>query len=209
MRNRLALVILALVVGIMGATATVASAFSITITFDENGHGVFTNDTGFVAALPFAQVTDPGPGGLPNALTYDLLNPPGLVPGDVIILEPGGQLRSDVIRFNGSALNGQTGGSFVVYSDNLDGADALADIGFPTAFYTNVVTLTEVGPEGGPNGISYTPTAGQPGFVAGAGGPVTYVFTSDAAVPEPATIFLVGGGFAAAFIRRRGRRVAG
>jgi PEP-CTERM motif len=95
----------------------------------------------------------------------------------------------------------------VFYSDNAEGSDALADTGFPTASYANALTLTEVGPEGN-NGITYTPLAGQPGFVAGAAGPVTYVIVSDAAVPEPATLTLLGLG-AAGFLlihRRQPRR---
>jgi len=52
----------------------------------------------------------------------------------------------------------------VFYSDRSDGSDSLADIGFPTAFYTNTLTVNEVGPEGN-NGFTYTPAAGQPGFV--------------------------------------------
>src|SRR4029079_9543074 len=98
--------------------------------------------------------------------TYGMLNPPSMVAGDLILLEPLGGILSDVIRFNPQ----QHGGSLVFYSDNTDGADALADTGFPTAFYTNNITFTEVGPEGA-NGFTYTPIAGQPGFVAGGGGP--------------------------------------
>ena len=137
---------------------------------------------------------DPGPGGLPNALTYSLLNPPGLVAGDLVLLEPGSDLFSDVIRFNPNEVcAGGTTGCLVFYSDNFDGVDALADTGFPLALYTNVVRLFEVGPEGN-NGLTYTPTAGQPGFVAGAAGPVTYVIQSDKAVPEPASLSLLGLG---------------
>ena len=65
------------------------------------------------------------------------------------------------------------------YSDISDGKDSLADTGFPSSLYTNTLAVIETGPEGGPNGYIYTPTAGQPGFVAGASGPVTYVIQSD------------------------------
>jgi len=54
-------------------------------------------------------------------------------------------------------------------------------------------TITELGPEGA-NGVTYTPIAGQPGFVAGAAGPVTYVFLSDGQIPEPSSLLLLGSG---------------
>jgi hypothetical protein len=164
--------------------ARIASAqFTITITVDENAHGTFTNTSGFNSALPVAMLPDPGPGGLPSALTYGLLSPPGLVAGDLILLEPPptlGQL-SDIIRFNPN----QNGGSLVFYSDKFEADPDLADTGFPGDLYSNTATFVEVGPEGN-NGFTYTPTANQPGFVAGAGGPVTYVIRSD--VPEPASL---------------------
>ena len=166
--------------------------FSINISVDENCNGLFTNTNGFSSSLPCAKMADPGPGGLASALTYGLLNPPGLVAGDLILLEPGliqGTV-SDIIRFNPN----ENGGSLVFYSDIDDTPASLADTGFPTSLQTNTISLLEVGPEGA-NGISYTPTAGQPGFVTGAGGPITYVIKSDvAATPEPASIgFLIIG----------------
>lgn len=180
--------------------------FAVTITFDENGHGTFTNTTGFNSTLLFALQPDPGPGGLAGALTYDLQNPPGLVAGDLIMLEPGGGgAISDIIRFNPNEVGAGGGtGALVFYSDNVDGKDSLADIGFPTALYANNLTVTEVGPEGN-NGFTYTPTAGQPGFVAGAGGPVTYVIKSDV-LPEPSSIALGGIGAVALLVGRTIRR---
>jgi len=174
-------------------SAPAFAQFSVNIMFDEQGNARFTNTAGFNSALQFALRTDPGPGGLQSALTYDLLNPPGLTAGDLIILEPGGLLTSDILRFNPTQVGPGGGtGALVVYSDNLDGVDGLADIGFPTLNYANTLTVTEVGGEGN-NGFTYTPTAGQPGFVAGASGPVTYTFLSDGslAVPEPSTMALL------------------
>jgi PEP-CTERM motif-containing protein len=199
-------------VGLIIAWCGSASAqpFSVTTTVDENCHGTLTNTIGFSSTLPCVFLPDPGPGvGLASVMTYGLLGTPGLVAGDLLLSEPGQQL-SDVIRFNtgGGVTAGEpypyyvedqngvtTVGTLVFYSDIIGGVDALADIGRPGAFYPNNLILAEVGPEGD-NGITYTPTAGQPGFVAGAAGPVTYIIHSDATVPEPATLALLAIGLA-------------
>ena len=194
-------IILAGLLLVIGSTAH--AQFSVTITVDENGNGGFTNTIGFSSPLPGALAPDPGPGGLAAALTYDLLNPPGLVAGDLMLLEPGSVNISDIIRYNSS------NGTLVFYSDILSGSDSLADTGFPSASYANTLTLTEIGLEGN-NGFTYTPIAGQPGFVAGAAGPVTYVIMSDVGgnqVPEPTSLSLVGTAIlamgAAVALRRR------
>ena len=110
--------------------------------------------------------------------------------GDVLVNEPGGGL-GDIIRFNTTSFVPGSAGELVFYS--ALGGGMLADTGFPTANYANQLTVAEV------NGvITYTPTTGQPGFIAGAAGPVTYVLTSDvAAVPEPASLTMLGIGAAA------------
>ncbi len=181
-----------------GNSTLLAQGFTVTISVDENGNGTLVNSNGFSSPLPFALLPDPGPGGLPAALTYGMLSPPGLVAGDLILLEPPSSQMSDLIRFNPN----QNGGSLVLYSDNTDGAEALADTGFPLALYPNNVTFTEVGVEGA-NGFTYTPIAGQPGFVAGAAGPVTYVIISDSPVPEPSTLLLAAFSALPALWRRR------
>jgi hypothetical protein len=176
-----------------------ANAFSVTITVDENGNGFLTNTDGFHATLPWALQNDPGPGGLNNVLTYDLLNPPGLTEGDVFLTDADcGGCTLDVLRFNADQIGAGGGlGTLVFYSDNVDGVDSLADTPSPPgAFYPNTISIPEVGPEGN-NGAFYTPTVGEPGYVNGAAGPVTYHFISDgSAIPEPSTWAMMLAGFA-------------
>jgi hypothetical protein len=169
------------------------------ITLDETGNGTLVFPASPAIPVPGVLVADPGPGGLLSALSYNLLGPPSLIAGDLILLEPGGLNVSDIIRFNPAGTGTPAyPASVVFYSDNLDGADALADTGFPASLYTNVVTVTEAGPEGS-NGFLYTPNSDQPGFVPGFA--VTYNFISDDA-PEPASaaLMLVAAG---SFLARR------
>lgn len=166
-------------------------------TVDENCHGTLNGFGGPVAEACGFQ-NDPGPGGLSGVMTYDLINPPGLVSGDVLLTDAdfGGAVL-DVIRFNATEVGPGGGtGSLVFYSDNIDGFDAGADtFGPPTALYANQVTLAEVALAGGGDGAVYIPVAGQPGFVGGAAAPVEYHFVSDG-TPEPATLTLLGTGVA-------------
>src|SRR6266850_50109 len=109
----------------------VAQGFSIDTTVDENCNGRLTNTAGFDQALPCALQNDPGPGGLANVLTYGLLNPPGLVAGDVFLQDVVGGLILDVIRFNPAEICFNTTGCLVFYSDNIGGSDALGDTPSP------------------------------------------------------------------------------
>lgn len=175
----------------LACTAAAQVPFSVSISVDENGNGHFTNTNSFDSSLPASMTADPGPGGSASALTYGLLSPPGLTAGDLFLDDSPGVI-SDVIRFNPS----ENGGSLVFYSgDNLG---ALADGPLPTSFYSNQFTLPE-----GSGIVSYTPTAGEPGFVSGAGGPVTYTISS--ATPEPSSLLLLGTGLIGALGMARRR----
>jgi hypothetical protein len=185
--------ILCLLIGSLGSAQAFPTA--PTYTFNELGNGTWADGTPISGWMQ----ADPGPGGLTNALTYGL--PFAGVAGDVVMLEPEDEIESselvelsDVIRFNGN-------GTLVFYSDSDEerGESDPADTGFPTQYYTNMVFISEVGPEGA-NYAYYTPTAGQPGYDPSN---PTYLFISD--IPEPSTVMLVGLSLAGllAFKRRR------
>src|SRR6476660_5958059 len=110
------------------------------VTIDENGHGTVSIAGAAAVPLVYALLPDTGPGGLSSVLTY--VYPFTYVPGDVLLLDADeNNAFLHVLRFNP--------GTIAFYSDNLGGADALADTASPPgAFYTNLVRIPEVGPEG-------------------------------------------------------------
>jgi hypothetical protein len=59
-----------------------------------------------------------------------------------------------------------TGSGFLAPQLHLKSGDTLIATAAPLgSFYTNIITLQEVGPEGNNGVFAYTPTANQPGFV--------------------------------------------
>jgi hypothetical protein len=175
---------LSVMVAVLALVASGIQAQTRSVIFNEDGIGTLDGQP-----IPFTIGQDVGPGGLPNALLYQLPALANWTVGDLELQEPSGSGGgSDLIRFNPN-------GVLVFYSDTEAGEppDSLADIGLPTQRYTNNLTRTELGDEGA-NGILYVPTEGSnPGFIGGL--QVEYNITSD--VPEPATLSLLAlGGLA-------------
>jgi hypothetical protein len=181
----------AIVFGFTLAVASSTSFAQFTFTIDEFG--------GPLTSLPSTIGPDPSGGVAGPVLIYTL--PFAVVPGDVILSEPGlpPTPDSDVIRFwNPTGIN-QT--EVIFYSDfsTTDPADAPADVGLPTQFF-NPIRITEVGPEGN-NGAIYNALPGMPGSTSA---PVQYNIISD--VPEPGTGALLLSGVGLLFGIRRFRR---
>lgn len=171
---------------------------------DEQGGGFLNAGAGLVP-MPGVLLPDPGPGGRAMALTYDLRQPPGLVAGDLIVLEPGSVAHiTDVIRFNPAGTAPGYPGSLVYYSERTPESHTTASIGLPADYYANYTLIR--GPEN--KYFTYTPTANQPGFIPGFA--ASYLFVGGGrVVPEPGSLGLMGLGgacVAALMARRRARR---
>lgn len=196
LHTSLRLVVLFFVVILVTTAATASSCFPC-ITVDENGNGTIdlSSGGGGVMSMLYGVVSDPGPGGLASVLTYDMMNPPGLVIGDVVLHDESGAL-SDIIRFNPSDSGGYPF-ALVFYSDGTNGFTSLADtVTPPFTLYSNVVHIAEIG-DAANSGAFYTPGPFDPGFIPGFS--VQYAFISDGtgpvpALPEPSSLLLLAIG---------------
>jgi hypothetical protein len=164
------------------------------ISFDENGNGTWEDVSGNITPLTFGIGVPPSGGHA--TLYYELTA--AITEGDLGVTEPSSTLSvqlSDLLRFSGYCV--------YVYSDLPEAGQVgeLADTGIPTQLLDNLLSMTEEGSEGGWNGVHYTPLSGQPGYIEGLEGSLTYVFTSD--VPEPTTIALLGLGALCLLKKRR------
>jgi hypothetical protein len=176
--SRLLTPLLFVTVLLLAGTKLLAVPSNPTLTFQESGQGKVELPNGAVIPLPGALASDPGPGGLSSALTFTA-HPAeeNFVVGDVLFLDGAGQV-SDVLRFNPDPGPGPRLTSPILFYSN-DSAGLLADLGLPTAFYTNKLTISE-----NHSGFTiYTPVAGQPGFEPATNAlPVTYQILS---TPDP------------------------
>jgi hypothetical protein len=189
------------------ATITVDAQLNIQLRVDENGHG-FVTGAGPAGLpdpypLPFGVAPDPV-SGIPT-LFYDL--PTAATAGDILLFEvgaTGANTLSDMIRF--VQLPGANTSRMYFFSDreptDLPPFD-LADVALlpqPNTA-TPVITLDEIGVEGN-NYATWMPPAGAPGFIPAIGPVVTYTFVSDAVVPEPNTLALLGVAGGLALLRK-------
>jgi hypothetical protein len=176
-------------IGMLALSATSVFAFGPILTIDEAGNAYLTPSVLFPSAIG----TDTFSG--ISTLEYTL--PFAGVAGDVLLTHPSSSQLSDVLRYDGN---------FHVFFFSETGEGSLADVGLPTIFQANNVTVAEVGTEGVSTYALYTPISGQPGYETAAPG-MQYHIISD--VPEPSTMLL--GGLGGAFVlllssRRRAER---
>jgi hypothetical protein len=179
---------------------------TINVNFDEKGNGYYFFNGGTNTSLIGEMF--PGPPG--TLVYYDFPWDSGdMIAGDVKITESVGtnEVISDVLRFTTINQDNVSYAAVFVFSDLPERGEQgdMADTGIPESFLSNVISRPEEGTENGWNGLHYTPTPNQPGYVNGK--IIDYVFTSDE-IPEPATICMLGFG-ALSLIRRKNKKHLG
>jgi hypothetical protein len=156
------------------------------LTIGESSASAYSAACNTTTALQQTIARDPGPGGLSNVLAYSIFDS-SMVGGDVLLVDTGTNTISDVLRFDPGSLLGPL---LYFYSLAGPGLSAAADIGLPTAFNTNQITIQE--------GTIYVPTAGEPGLPGS--GTVSYNFQSD--TPEPSIVGLIVPGLGVVLLYR-------
>ena len=141
-------------------------------------------------------------GDLPSTGTHSPIS--AVVAGDVKVLEFGGSTVGDLIRFE------NTGGSAVafIFSSDISGGLA-ADVGLPTTFQANTVTISENSSGGAPAGLPsspYTPSSTQPGHCTSCSSSIAYGLQSPDLIPEPGTLTIMGIGLLGMGAARRLRK---
>jgi hypothetical protein len=156
-------IVLAVLFALAASANTLCAVPSLpTFSFHENGNGKLELPAlfgGGVIPLQGTLTSDPGPGGLLNALAFTAhpqMNP--FPEGDVVLLDASGHV-SDILRFDPETSPGPGAPQLIFFYSSDHGA-LLADTGLPSSMFTNTVTIQE-----NPSGPTiYTPLAGQPGF---------------------------------------------
>lgn len=180
--------------------------------FDENGNATVAVDGGASTPLHGTLLPDPANTDCPTCLALTYLLPESVSTGDVEVFDPDGVTTSDWLRFTDDTgdIAGDPAGAGVrlIYYSLFGGPTdtALADVPFPD----------NIGSQNSLSGPSETVSDGTSTFdyqPAGVPYPANneYIGISDeaAAVPEPASLVLLGSAAAAMGVLIRRRRSRG
>jgi hypothetical protein len=164
-----------------------------TTTFDEDLSGTYRANGGPTTPLTGSLQPDPLNGG---TLVPTFVLPEPVLAGDVLITDHGSSTLSDLLRFpdNGGGI-----ATVMMYYSLIPstGTPSASDVGIPSTFQPNHVTIDE--------------SLGQPGndgFIYNAGGNVFHGISDFTPVPEPASSTLLVCGFTLLLIKQARRRLA-
>jgi hypothetical protein len=150
----------------------------------EDGSGCITSGT-FKWCVASTLKSDPLSGLTTVAYQFDPTVIPTVTAGDILVNEFGTSTVGDVIRFEAISGNNYA----FVFSNDKTGGQA-ADVGLPSSFQANNVTITE----DSTGMASLAPTSGQPGFEPNSDFNFYHLDSVDVnSVPEPVNVFLLGG----------------